>query len=276
MGKTAILLTCYNKSDITLKCLSLLFSIVDDKFDVYLVDDGSTDGTAERVSHFYPNVVIIQGDGNLFWTRGMALAWRNAAKFDYDFYIWLNNDVYLFNNSFKELFSTSKLFQDKAIVSGIVVSQEGITLYGGYDAYKKLIQPTGKANEITYLNGNFVLIPKYVYQCVGNFDTKYHHDLGDVDYGLTAKKLNIPVVTTRVAIARGETNSICRERMNNTTLLKRFEKLYSPLGSPPSINFHFRMKHKSVFNAVSYFVFQHLINIMPDSVNKAVFGDKYT
>lgn len=276
MKKSAILLTCHNKCDVTLKCLDLLFKIIDEKFDVFLVNDGSTDDTYKRVSNTFPNIVIIEGDGNLFWTRGMSLAWITASKFDYDFYIWLNNDVFLFNNSFQELFSVSKSFFDKAIVSGIVSSRDGDSIYGGYDVHKNLIMANGKTNSISYLNGNFVLIPKFVFERVGSFDPMYHHDLGDVDYGFTARKLGISVVTTRISIGIGEINNICRERLSDSNIINRFKKLYSPLGSSPDINFYFRWKHISLFNAVIYFLFQHFLNFIPDSLNKLLFGEKYT
>ena len=67
--------------------------------DIYLVDDGSNDGTNESVSKLFPMVNIILGDGTLFWNKGMRLAWKTAAeKQDYEFYLWLNDDVLLNND----------------------------------------------------------------------------------------------------------------------------------------------------------------------------------
>lgn len=275
MKRSAVLITCYNKCEITIRCLSLLYDLIDDSFDVFLVDDGSTDGTSERVSAIFPNVNLITGDGNLFWCRGMSLAWETASKFDYDYYIWLNNDVYLRDFSFENLFSTSKLYQDKVIVSGIIESKDGDIIYGGYDSSKKLIRPNGLSNNITYLNGNFVLVPKFVFKIIGNFDPVFHHDLGDVAYGFSSKFKGIPVVSTKNVVGVGEVNNICRERLNNVNVISRFRRLYSPLGSPPFINFYFRKKYFSLINATLYFLFQHFLNFIPDSVNILLFGKKY-
>jgi hypothetical protein len=52
--------------------------------EVFLVDDGSTDGTADAVREVWPEATIIQGDGNLFWCGGMRVAWAAAAKTDPD------------------------------------------------------------------------------------------------------------------------------------------------------------------------------------------------
>ena len=66
----AVLIACHNRKTSTLKCLEALFSqnkaSAGFEFDVYLVDDGSTDGTSTAVAALYPHVNIIQGTGDLF------------------------------------------------------------------------------------------------------------------------------------------------------------------------------------------------------------------
>ncbi|MFB9076919.1 glycosyltransferase family 2 protein [Flavobacterium procerum] len=271
----AVLLTCFNRKQKTIDCLNHLYKLKID-LDVYLVDDGSTDGTSESIVKEFPKVNLITGSGNLFWNRGMYLAWEHAAKKDYDYYLWLNDDVIIYENCFDELFSCAQLTQSKAIISGIVeTSDKKDILYGGYDSNKKLIKPNGELNQIRNMNGNVVIIPKGVYKTLGNLDSYYHHDLGDVDYGLRAQNKGISVFTTRVAIASGEKNDICRIRQNKTTISQRLKKLYSPLGANPKIIFYFRNKYYGFVNALLYFVFLHFINIIPDKLNKLIFGNRY-
>ena len=62
----AVLMTCHDRRDITLVCLQTLYQ-QDAIFDVFLLDDGSSDGTSEAVKQHYPNVKILPGNGNLFW-----------------------------------------------------------------------------------------------------------------------------------------------------------------------------------------------------------------
>ena len=275
MKKIAILLTCFNRKEITKKCLESLF-LFDIEFDVYLVDDGSTDGTSQEISKLYPAVTIIKGDGDLFWNRGMALAWKKASINDYDYYIWLNDDVILYENACDEIFECTKLKNNKAIISGVIENHaRDRIIYGGFDANRKLVVPNGVMKEINRLNGNFVLVPKYVYLSLGGLDTIFHHDLGDVDYGLRAQKKGIKVWSTREAIASGETNRISRERLNNSTLSGRFKRLYSPLGSNPNIIFTFRKRHLGFFKAVAYYIFLIVLNIIPDSLNNLLFKQKY-
>lgn len=275
MSQIAVLMTCFNRRDITIRCLNQLF-LLNKNIAVFLVDDNSTDGTSAAISIQFPQVNIIQGNGNLFWSRGMHLGWEYASKNDYDYYIWLNDDTLLDENCFIELFQCSKIANESAIITGIVQSQDNTqTLYGGTNQKKKLLLPNGTMQDVTNMNGNIVLVPKSVFKILGNLDPVFHHDLGDVDYGLRAKKNNINVFTTRVAIGSGEANSFCRVRLWNSTIVKRFKKLYSPLGNHPLINFYFRRKHFGVFNALNYYTHIHLINLFPDCIIKLVFGTKY-
>lgn len=276
MNKIAIILTCYNRKQTTLNCLHQLFFLEQD-IDVFLVDDKSTDETYETVAARFPQVNIIQGTGNLFWNRGMHLAWDYASKNDYDYYVWLNDDVILYNNCFIELFECSRIANENAVITGIVETKDKTQiLYGGTDGNKKLLLPNGIMHQVTNMNGNFVLIPKSVFKVLGNLDPVFHHDLGDVDYGLRAKKNNINVFTTRVTIASGESNNFCRVRHWGFTATGRFKRLYSPLGNHPSINFYFRRKHFGLFNAMNYYIYIHLINLLPDIIIKIISGSKYS
>ena len=62
MMKIAVLMTVHNRKEKTLMCLDNLFrqKVPNDiAVEVYLTDDGCTDGTSEAVKIKYPNVHII-------------------------------------------------------------------------------------------------------------------------------------------------------------------------------------------------------------------------
>ena len=106
----AVLLTCYNRREKTLNCLKSLFNCQlpeNHTLVVYLVDDDSSDGTSKAVRNDFPKVNVISGNGNLFWNKGMRLAWETASQTnDYDFYLWLNDDTILDNNAIFQLLET--------------------------------------------------------------------------------------------------------------------------------------------------------------------------
>ena len=272
--KIATLLTCHNRKPKTLACLRSLQGLIDT--DIFLVDDASTDGTSEAVRKHFPNVHIIEGNGNFFWSRGMYTAWREAMKGDYDYYLWLNDDVELYPFFFQELIECIQYGKNHCIVSGLIENAEKTRiLYGGCDEHKQLAQCNQIPTSITFMNGNVVLVPKCVVSEIGIIDPVYHHDLGDVDYGLRALEHGIKVYATRRPVAMGYSNNFCRVRKWHATLKLRFQKLYSPLGSHPRINFYYRKKHFGILNAASYFVFLHILNILPDVVVETVWGELY-
>lgn len=272
--RIAALLTCHNRKEKTIECLSSLYKYLQD-VDVYLVDDASNDGTADVVRLQFPQVHLIIGTGNLFWSRGMYIAWKEAQKKDYDYYLWINDDVILYPCFWKELTKVA-IPNNKVIVSGIIESVDKTEiLYGGSNENKKLVIPQGKPLQITYMNGNVVLIPSFISKEIGIIDPYYHHDLGDVDYGLRAIKAGFKVISTGVPVAAGYKNGYCRVRKWNSNLIGRIKRLYSPLGANPRINFYFRRRHFGFLNAVVYLIYLHFLNIMPDMIIEAVYGDKY-
>lgn len=270
MVAIAVLLTCHNRKKITFACLTKLFSIRRD-IDVYCVDDNSTDGTSETIEESFPQVNIIHGDGNLFWCRGMRTAWIEAAKNkSYDFYLWLNDDLVLYNDSIDEMLNCSEAMNHQAVIAGLV--QETTTkkvIYGGFDKSKHLIPANGELNEVHNLNGNFVLVPKYVFEKVGFFDPVYHHDLGDVAYGHEAHKHGLHVCTTRKYIGATDASlqsKNMRKRLSGVSVIKRFKKLYSPLGSNPFITYYFLNRYEGFWKSVIFFIYVHIINLLPDCI----------
>ena len=204
--KVAAILTCFNRRVKTQKCLESLFQILPD-CDVFITDDGSTDGTSDMIHQCFPKVHVIPGPGNLFWSRGMFTAWKEAVKGNYNYYLWLNDDIELYPDFFAELMACNQLEGNTSIITGLIENFEKTEiLYGGSDENKNLIQANNFPQKVTHMNGNVVLIPQNVVNSIGIMDPKLHHDLGDVDYGLTAIEHGIGVYTTRKPIAAGYKN----------------------------------------------------------------------
>lgn len=264
MGRIAALLTCFNRKEKTRECLTSLFSI-DSSIDVYLVDDGSTDGTSDMVKELFPQVNLIKGTGNLFWTKGMHLAWSEALKHDYDFYLWLNDDVILYPYFLDELYQCHSEAGDMSVIIGVIVDRNTKeVIYGGTDAINRLHKLDGNMHEVRDMNGNVVLVPKCVVEKIGIIDNHFLHAGGDTDYGYTAREHGIKVLTTRRAVAEGYCNNFDRLRKWNTNFAERMRYLYSPMGCNPNVMFYFYKKHFGFFKAFAYYTYLHLLNVLPD------------
>ena len=273
--KLAVIITCHNRKAKTLACLQRLFDLLPEA-EVYLTDDDCTDGTSDEVHSRFPQVHVIPGNGHLYWSRGMYKAWSEALKKDYDDYLWLNDDVTLYDGFWDELQWCRNWVGTDCIVSGLIENPEHTqVIYGGYTPDKQVLQPAATPQEMFSMNGNVVLVPRAVVQKIGIIDSYYVHDLGDVDYSLTARAHGIKVVSTRKAIGESEPNNPCRVRLWNASILQRFKKLNTPLGSPLDKNFHFRRKHYGIVHACAFCSYVILINLMPDWLVVKLWGATY-
>lgn len=269
MKLIAVLLTVHNRKVKTLECLSYLFEqeISDEHtFDVYLTNDGCTDGTPEAVKQHYPSVNIIDGDGNLFWNRGMYKAWEEASKTNYDFYIWLNDDTILEKNAFSILLNSSTKKNDQSIIVGStnsIKSSEEIT-YGGRTHKKGLIYPGHNLISCDYFNGNIVLIPESVYKVVGMNDYYFRHALGDFDYGLRAKKLGVDLFIAPGILGKCDEHESLSTWCNpNQPFAKRWKALRTPIGHNPEEFFIYEKRHNGIIKALFHYFTNHLRVLFP-------------
>ncbi len=269
MTKIAVLLTVHNRKEKTLRCLRLLYaqSLPEDcSIDVYLTDDGCTDGTRQSVAVEFPQTVIVDGDGTLYWNRGMYRAWAAASSsYDYDFYMWLNDDTMLKSDAIKTLLSATVACRDSVIVGAVCSSgQPPVVTYSGYVG-GRLVIPDGRLHRCETFNGNIVLIPRVVYRAIGNLDYTYVHALGDVDYGWMVTRSGMTCYVT------GDYVGICdsnpgkpRWQCADVPLRQRWASLHSPLGyAQPSQMFHYNYKNFGLVKAVRVFVTNHIVLLLP-------------
>ena len=237
-------MTCYNRRNTTLACLRALYE-QDVSFDVYLVDDGSSDGTSDAVRGHYPEVKILEGNGNLFWVGGMRLAFAEALKGSYDYYLWLNDDTLLKSNALSNLLKThcelTKRDRPNAIIVGSTIDPvTGKPTYGGavrskrwYSNKFEFVEPEQQPQECETMYGNCVLIPHSVAERVGNIDAAFIHTLGDLDYGLRARKLGCSVWAAPGYVGICSKNSV-RGSWADTSLpfYERLKKVFQTKGFP--------------------------------------------
>ncbi|WP_339714807.1 glycosyltransferase family 2 protein [uncultured Kriegella sp.] len=270
MKTTAVLLTVFNRKEKTLEALQNLFAQqLPNKcaLEVYLVDDGCTDGTSEAVTKTYPQVHIITGSGNLYWNRGMLLAWETAAKAKaYDYYLWLNDDTVLHPFALSVLLMTAKEFHNEVVVVGSTsaLNDEYSITYGGRTLGGRLIQPNNSAQPCAFFNGNIVLIPKYVFEKVGTNDPVFRHALGDFDYGKRANKLGIQNMVAPGVLGQCDVHEDLPVWCNpRKPFKKRWKAFHSPLGNNPEEFFVYEKRHNGLPMACFHYITNHIRVVCP-------------
>ena len=256
----AALFTVFNRKEKTLLSLKNLYAqtLPDGyRIETYLTDDGCTDGTPEAIAKEFPQVRIIKGDGTLFWNRGMWTSWTHAAKeHDYDFYLWLNDDTFIRHDCISRLLYESSLHQDRAIIVGTtsaVGNPDEIT-YGGW-RNGKLIRNVDESQGCDAINGNIVLVPKFVYGILGTNDPYFRHAAGDTDYGLRAKENGVGCYIGAGVFGECDLHDSPTVWMDpSQPFKKRWKNFFSPTGNNPFEFFYFRRKHSGIVMASIVFV----------------------
>jgi GT2 family glycosyltransferase len=267
----AVIMACFNRKDKTIRCLRSLFQQqgLGQEFNVsvFLVDDGSTDGTGTAVRQEFPEVDVIQGTGNLYWNKGMHLAWSKATEVgDFDYYFWLNDDVKLFDSTLHVLLETHRAAKQECIVCGSTCSElTGKFTYGSRHRTGEVITPGKKIEYGEVMNGNIVLISKKVYLEIGNLDPIFPHAIGDGDYSLRAYKkgflIAVPPGYQGYCESHEKPPKWCQPEV---PLAQRLKSLYSPLGNAhPRYFFIYENRHFGPISAVKHYITIHLRALMP-------------
>jgi GT2 family glycosyltransferase len=264
--RIAVLITCHNRKEKSLACLKALFHNVlpdGDSLDVFLVDDGSTDGTSEAVLARYPLVEIIKGDGNLYWGKGMHCAFARAMEIGFDVYLWLNDDTTLYTAAIDTMVSawhrTKNQTGKDAIIVGSTQDPDTAQLtYGGvvrHSALKRfsytLVKPCSQPIECHTMNGNCVLVPNSVVLRLGNLEKRFAHAMGDIDYGLRAGQAGIKVFVAPGCIGtceRNDSQGTFNDR--SLSLRARWRKMMQPTGLPPASWWILTQRHGGLLGSV--------------------------
>lgn len=240
--KIAVIFTCFNRKEKSINCVNSLIRQKDmPSFDLYIYDDGSTDGTSDAIKVIYPKANIIYGTGNMFWTRGMHIAMKEAAKHGYDYYLMVNDDVLFYDSMWQTMMDTvgngklcgatgctQSALNQKLTYSGSIFYHDDHKRYVG-----KKIPPNSDIKECDVANWNCFLITKEVVEKVGLIDEVYEHSFGDFDYSLRMRKEGISIYISQEYVGTCENNSE-KNTYKDLSLDRRLriKKILAPNGLP--------------------------------------------
>ena len=202
-----IIIPVHNRKAITLQCLDTLKKNGDrDRYHVIVVDDGSTDGTSEAIKSLYPEMVILAGDGNLWWTgaikKGMEYAYEQGAEY----LIWLNDDCYPKKDTILKLINTCQSHKNTIVGAQSLELDTFSPSYGGIITKgNNIIETHALENnllECDGLSGNLVCIHKNLVRDIGypNYQI-FPQYYGDVTYTHRAKSNGYKLLIQGDAIA---------------------------------------------------------------------------
>jgi GT2 family glycosyltransferase len=247
----AIAIASFNRRAVTLGCLARIEAQTarGSAFEtqVFLLDDASSDGTAEAVALAFPQVTLCRGTGTLFWGGGMHRAMAAAIRRDPDFILLLNDDVSLAPDAIGQALAAhdearARNGSDLQVIVGATTDPvTDLCSYSGFrrtrrrdpSKVERVPPDPGGLTPCDTMNGNFVLIPRAVFAALGPIDEVFVHQLGDLDYGYRASALGARIWIAPRPVGTCPVNDrVPAFRRKGLTPLQRFRALNSPLGLP--------------------------------------------
>jgi GT2 family glycosyltransferase len=198
--KVIIVVLTWRNYEVTKDCLYSLRKLDYPNFEVVLVDNGSADGSAERLASEFPEVRLIKNEKNLGFPAGNNVAIRDAMERNPDYFLLLNNDTLVAPDFLSKLVKVAESDDRIGIVNPKILYFEppDRVWFGG--GYYKPWWSTGKVRgenrrdvgeyndtrEISFVTGCAFLIKTGVVRQIGLLDEIFFLGFEDLDWTVRA------------------------------------------------------------------------------------------
>lgn len=208
-NKLGVSIVNFNAGDFLLQCLKSLDNQKEVGLDVWVVDNGSTDGSLERAKQVFPNLHYITNGSNLGFAKAHNLVLKNLKT---DYILILNPDVKVLPGTLKSVLDFMDNNSEIGIASCRVVQEDGkidLASHRGFPTpwaaflyfvmgdgrlYHLTDRDMNKPHEVDAVSGAFLMTKRSVLDEIGLFDEDYFMYAEDIDLCYRAKKAGLKVM----------------------------------------------------------------------------------
>lgn len=200
--KVACIVLSYNGKALLLQTLASLFKLDYPNYRVIVVDNGSSDGTWEELEASWPQVTRLKVEENRGISVGLNLGIRHALAAGDDYLLLLNNDIEVDPGLVRELVAVAESDPTIGAVGPkayYFADRNRLWSAGGQLHFRQSITDErgnleldhgqyDRTEEVDYVNGCAMLVPRRVQLDVGLWDGSFHVSVEDADWCMRAKK----------------------------------------------------------------------------------------
>lgn len=265
--KIAIIIPVHNRKNITLRCLERLLNLrlIGVTLQIVIIDDGSTDGTKIAIEEAFPNTIVLEGDGNLWWSGSVNMGILYALNNNYDYVLTLNDDIDFENNFLNVLIETSLAYPN-SIIGSIAIhankSERRILGAGGLRKgflrkdFVRILKDSDydraripEIIHVDWISGYSVLLPVAIFRDIGIYDQIcFPQYFCDADITLRAKKAGYGVIVNTRSIVYVNENE---NYFENVLVNKSVRQIYTSCFSDKS-NFSIVVIYRSSMRYTPY------------------------
>jgi GT2 family glycosyltransferase len=213
----SIIILSYNVKQLLLDCLNSVFTNAKSDWQVIVVDNASSDGSAEAVESKFPKVIVVKSDTNLGFSAGNNLGLKKAVG---DFVLFLNDDTLIKGNAIEESLNYLRDHADVGALTcrvelpngkldyschrGLPTPWNSLCYFSGlsklfprsrtFSGYTATYQDLNTVHEIDCATGAFMLVRRQAGNAIGWWDNDYFWNGEDIEFCYQLRKNNWKIV----------------------------------------------------------------------------------
>jgi GT2 family glycosyltransferase len=123
--RVAVVILNYNGKELTERCLQSVMGSRYARKEIILVDNASTDDSAERLAGMFPSAIVLRNKQNLGVTGGRNRGFREAVRRGNEYVLSLDNDTRIDERMIEELIAVAESDPAIAVVGPKTYADDG-------------------------------------------------------------------------------------------------------------------------------------------------------
>jgi GT2 family glycosyltransferase len=207
LSEVAIVTLNWKQPQATIKCVRSILNAGADPSQIFIIDNGSRDGSLEEFKSSLPEVRVISLKDNFGFGGGFNAGIKQISQ-KFKFYLLTNNDIVFTEDSLTELIKattrkganniyhpviTMPGTKDRILSGGMLTpipTPFQLMKWSGRRASRKM-----SIEEVPYLSGCCFLVSKKLFDDLNGIKEDFFLYSEDVDFGLRAQKLGAKIFT---------------------------------------------------------------------------------